>query len=69
MNVLITYDPTDPLKCDIVDANTGEHIEGVCDIKIHIVPNDLPTATLTIRKFKVNIVARAIRKIKNIWRF
>ena len=68
MNVLITYDPENPLKCDIVDADTHEHIEGVCDILIHIVPNDVPTATITFRRIRVNVFARVVKKFKNIWR-
>jgi len=39
-----------------------------CDILIHIVPNDVPTATITFRRIRVNVFARVVKKFKNIWR-
>ena len=42
---------------DVVNAETGEHVEGITDINIMIIPNTLPIAYITLRRFESYIIA------------
>ena len=63
MFIKIIYDHDDPCRGKVIDAATGEIINGIVSIHIDLLP-DSALATLVFKRFDLDLIAEAITEGK-----